>query len=44
MGGAVALLASLQQPGLFAGLLLFAPMCGIDATMQPHPLLVKAGE
>jgi alpha-beta hydrolase superfamily lysophospholipase len=44
LGGAVALLASRRASPQYAGAVLFAPMCGLDPSMVPNPLLVAAGE
>jgi alpha-beta hydrolase superfamily lysophospholipase len=44
LGGAVALHASLKDSKAFDGVILMAPMCGIDPSIIPHWLVVKAGE
>jgi alpha-beta hydrolase superfamily lysophospholipase len=44
LGGGLALSAALQEPACFAGLLLFAPMVGVDPDMRPSWALEKVAE
>lgn len=39
MGGGVAICASILNPGLFSGLVLTAPMCGISPNLRPNFLV-----
>jgi len=44
LGGGLALSAALQEPAAFAGLILFAPMVGVDPDMRPSWALEKVAE
>jgi alpha-beta hydrolase superfamily lysophospholipase len=44
MGGAVAIDCCQARPRDFAGVVLIAPMCGIEARVLPHPCLIAVGE
>lgn len=41
MGGGVAICASILNPGLFNGVVLTAPMCGISPNLRPHKIVEK---
>lgn len=44
MGGALALKCCMARPAAFAAVVLIAPMCGIEASMLPHPCLFALGQ
>lgn len=43
LGGAICQHAALRAPRAFSGLILLAPMTGLSAGIEPHPLLVAVG-
>ena len=43
MGGAIAIQATRKAPALFSGLVLMAPMAGIDDAAQPNRMMLAAG-